>query len=108
MVTKAVATQDTPQQGSVFQRLSRLDRFLPIWIFLAMALGVLLGKLFPDLGPALDSVKLDTVSLPIAIGLLWMMCPVLARVKYEKIPGIVGNWKMSGTSLLLHGCQQQL
>jgi ACR3 family arsenite transporter len=67
-----------------------------------MAVGIGLGKIFPSLGPALDSIKLDTVSLPIAIGLLWMMYPVLAKVKYEKIPAIAGNWKMSGTSLLLN------
>lgn len=67
-----------------------------------MAVGIGLGKIFPGLGPALDSIKLDTVSLPIAIGLLWMMYPVLAKVKYEKIPAIAGNWKMSGTSLLLN------
>ncbi|HEX2908218.1 MAG TPA: ACR3 family arsenite efflux transporter [Phototrophicaceae bacterium] len=79
-----------------------MDRFLPLWIFLAMAVGILLGKLIPNLAPALDSIKLDTVSLPIAIGLLWMMYPVLAKVKYEKIPAIAGNWKMSGMSLLLN------
>ena len=83
-------------------RLSLLDRLLPVWIFVAMAVGIALGKLFPALAPALDSVKLDTVSLPIAIGLLWMMYPVLAKVKYGKIPAIVSNWKMSGTSLFLN------
>jgi ACR3 family arsenite transporter len=67
-----------------------------------MAAGIALGKLFPDLAPALDAVKLDTVSLPIAIGLLWMMYPVLTKVNYGKIPAIVGNWKMSGTSLFLN------
>ncbi|MCC7445999.1 MAG: ACR3 family arsenite efflux transporter [Anaerolineae bacterium] len=87
---------------SIAARLSTLDRFLPLWIFLAMALGIALGKLFPGLGPALDSIKLDTVSLPIAVGLLWMMYPVLAKVKYEKIPAIAGNWKISGMSLLLN------
>ncbi len=90
------------QQASVFSRLSTLDRFLPLWIFAAMALGIGLGSLFPELGPALDSVKLDTVSLPIAIGLLWMMYPVLAKVKYGKMPQVAANWKMSGTSLFLN------
>lgn len=92
-----------PQSSqTVFSRLSALDRFLPLWIFAAMALGIALGSIFPDLGPALDSVKLDTVSLPIAIGLLWMMYPVLAKVKYGKMPEVAGNWKMSGTSLMLN------
>ncbi len=67
-----------------------------------MAIGIALGKLFPALGPALDSIKLDTVSLPIAIGLLWMMYPVLAKVKYGKVPEVAANWKMSGTSLFLN------
>ena len=89
-------------KNSVFGRLSILDRFLPVWIFAAMALGIGLGNFFPELGPALDSVKLDTVSLPIAIGLLWMMYPVLAKVKYGKMPEMAANWKMSGTSLFLN------
>ncbi len=87
---------------SVFSQLSTLDRFLPVWIFAAMAVGIGLGSAFPNLSPALDAVKLDTVSLPIAIGLLWMMYPVLARVKYAKVPQLAANWKMSGTSLFLN------
>ncbi len=97
-----LAASAPAQPTGIAGRLSTLDRFLPLWIFLAMAIGIALGKVFPGLGPALDSIKLDTVSLPIAIGLLWMMYPVLAKVKYEKIPAIAGNWKMSGTSLLLN------
>jgi ACR3 family arsenite transporter len=95
-------TVSTEPKSGVFGRLLILDRFLPVWIFLAMAVGIGVGKLVPGIAPALDAVKLDTVSLPIAIGLLWMMYPVLAKVKYEKIPAIVGNWKMSATSLLLN------
>lgn len=90
------------QSQNVFSKLSTLDRFLPVWIFAAMALGIALGNFFPELGPALDSVKLDTVSLPIAIGLLWMMYPVLAKVKYGKMPEVVANWRMSGVSLFLN------
>jgi ACR3 family arsenite transporter len=65
-------------------------------------LGIVLGKTFPGLAPAFDAMKLDTVSLPIAIGLLWMMYPVLARVNYEKIPAIAGNTKLLTTSLVLN------
>ncbi len=101
-----MSSQTTPlstsAKTSVFGKLSLLDRFLPLWIFAAMALGIVLGNLFPSLGPTLDSIKLDTVSLPIAIGLLWMMYPVLAKVKYGKMPQVAANWKMSGTSLLLN------
>jgi arsenite transporter len=101
-VTSQTVPTTTASGNSVFGRLSMLDRFLPVWIFGAMALGIALGKLFPALGPALESAKLDTVSLPIAIGLLWMMYPVLAKVKYGKIPEVAANWKMSGLSLLLN------
>jgi arsenite transporter len=77
-------------------------RLLPVWIFAAMALGLALGRLVPGLPAALDAVKLDTVSLPIALGLLWMMYPVLAKVQYERVPALARNWKLSGTSLLLN------
>ncbi len=97
--TSVVQTQ---LNRNVFSQLSLLDRFLPVWIFLAMAIGIALGSVFPEIGPKLDEVKIDTVSLPIAIGLLWMMYPVLAKVKYSNIPEIAGNWKMSGTSLMLN------
>ncbi len=87
---------------SVYKNLSWLDRYLPLWIFAAMALGVGLGKVFPGLGSALDSVKLADVSVPIAIGLLWMMYPVLAKVRYEKIGQLAGHPKSFGLSLFLN------
>lgn len=86
----------------ILRRLSSLDRWLPAWIFLAMAAGVLLGRLFPNLGEALDRVQVAGVSVPIAIGLLWMMYPVLAKVKYETIGAQVGDAKVLGTSLVLN------
>lgn len=89
-------------EAPVLHRLSTLDRWLPLWIFLAMALGVLLGRLFPDLGVALDRVKVAGVSVPIAIGLLWMMYPVLAKVQYESIGAHVSDTKVLGTSLVLN------
>ncbi|GAB5491903.1 MAG: ACR3 family arsenite efflux transporter [Phototrophicaceae bacterium] len=101
-MSSQTASVQEQKNTNVFGRLSILDRFLPIWIFIAMALGIGLGNFFPELGPTLDSIKLDTVSLPIAIGLLWMMYPVLAKVKYGKMPKMATNWKMSGTSLFLN------
>ncbi len=86
--------------GAVFQRLSLLDRFLPLWIFLAMAAGVLLGALFPGIQDALDALRIDTVSFPIAVGLLWMMYPVLAKVKYEELGKLRGQGRLFGVSIL--------
>lgn len=78
-------TTTTTDPGSVTARLSTLDRFLPVWIGLAMTAGLLLGRVIPDLNDTLDSIKVDTVSLPIAVGLLAMMYPVLAKVRYRRI-----------------------
>jgi ACR3 family arsenite transporter len=87
---------------SVVGELSFLDRYLPLWIFLAMALGLALGATVPGLPQALDSMKVADVSLPIAIGLLWMMYPVLARVKYEELSHVRRAWRLFGVSLGLN------
>jgi ACR3 family arsenite transporter len=88
--------------ASIARRLSTLDRFLPLWIFVAMAAGLLLGRVFPGLGTALDRVQVAGVSVPIGIGLLWMMYPVLAKVRYESIGQHVANGKLLGTSLFFN------
>jgi ACR3 family arsenite transporter len=94
-----------PDEGAVLARLSRLDRYLPLWIALAMAGGLVLGTLVPSLNDWLEELQVGTVSLPIAIGLLLMMYPVLAKVRYEDIGRMsddgVGNWRFFGTSLFL-------
>ena len=89
-----------PAPVSAVRRLSTLDRFLPLWIFIAMALGLGLGYVYPNIANILDAARIDTVSLPIAIGLLWMMYPVLARVKYEELSKVGRDWKMFGVSLI--------
>jgi arsenite transporter len=88
--------------ASVARRLSTLDRFLPFWIFAAMALGLVLGRVFPNLGALLDRVRVADVSVPIGIGLLWMMYPVLAKVRYETIGQHVADAKLLGTSLFFN------
>ncbi len=97
---RSVAAPVAP--ASIVGRLSTLDRFLPAWIFAAMAAGILLGRWFPGLGSALDRVQVAGVSVPIGIGLLWMMYPVLARVRYETIGRHVANRKLLGTSLVFN------
>jgi ACR3 family arsenite transporter len=88
--------------GEARARLSTIDRFLPLWIVLAMALGILLGRMFPDLGGWLDRVKAAGVSLPIALGLLWMMYPVLAKVRYETLGRFTAQGRLFGVSMLLN------
>jgi arsenite transporter len=86
-------------------RLSFLDRFLTLWIFLAMALGIAIGYFIPSVSGLLDSLRLDTVSLPIAIGLLVMMYPPLTKVKYEELGRLLkakDAKKIFGTSLILN------
>ena len=94
-----------PSEATVLTKLSTLDRFLPLWIALAMAGGLVLGTIIPSLNDWLEQLQVGTVSLPIAIGLLLMMYPVLAKVRYEDIGRMsddgVGNWRFFGTSLLL-------
>ena len=81
-------------------KLTILDRFLTFWIFLAMAIGVGAGAAFPQIASLLDAMRLDTVSLPIAIGLLWMMYPPLAKVKYEELSKVAKAWKMFSISII--------
>jgi len=82
------------------QRLPLLSRFLTLWIFLAMAIGVGLGAAFPQISKILDALRIDTVSLPIAVGLLWMMYPPLAKVKYEELSKVAGKWKVFTVSII--------
>jgi arsenite transporter len=101
--TRPAATPD--EEAVVLKRLSTLDRFLPLWIGLAMTGGLVLGSLVPSLNDGLDRLRIGTVSLPIAIGLLLMMYPVLAKVRYEDLGHLsqdgVSNRRFFGTSLVL-------
>ena len=86
----------------VVEKLSLLDRLLPVWIGAAMAAGLLLGRLIPGLDDALNHVQLDGISLPIAFGLLVMMYPVLAKVRYDRLGTVTGDRKLLVSSLLLN------
>lgn len=90
------------EQSAVMQQMSFLDRWLPAWILAAMVVGLLLGRLVPGLNSALDAVKIGSVSLPIAIGLLVMMYPVLAKVRYDETHRITADARLMVTSLLLN------
>jgi ACR3 family arsenite transporter len=83
-------------------RLSTIDRFLPVWIIAAMALGLVLGRVIPGLSGALDAVKVGSVSLPIAVGLLVMMYPVLAKVRYHETHTVLADRRLLVTSLLIN------
>ena len=86
----------------VIERLSGLDRGLPLWILAAMAVGLGLGRLIPGLGGALSAVQIAGVSLPIALGLLVMMYPVLAKVRYDRLDSVTGDRRLMVTSLVLN------
>lgn len=82
------------------RRLSFLDQYLTLWIFLAMAIGVGGGYLFPGMAAWLDSLSIGTTSIPIAMGLIVMMYPPLAKVKYEEIGKVFSNGKVMFLSLV--------
>ena len=97
MTTPELATTEAP-----IRRLSRLDRFLPVWIGSAMVVGLVLGRLIPTLNQSLDRVQVVGTSLPIAIGLLVMMYPVLAKVRYGEVGIVANDRRLLVTSLILN------
>ncbi|NYD59701.1 ACR3 family arsenite transporter [Nocardioides marinisabuli] len=96
------AVQQDAADAAVGARLSTLDRFLPVWILLAMAAGLLLGRGVPGLDEALARIEVASVSLPIAIGLLVMMYPVLAKVRYDELGHVTADRRLLVASIVLN------
>ena len=96
------APSTTDPSTGVVGRLSTLDRFLPVWILVAMAVGLLAGRTVPGLGTVLGAVAVDGISLPIALGLLVMMYPVLAKVRYDRLDSVTRDGRLLVSSLVLN------
>jgi len=84
------------------KRLSTLDKWLPLWIGLAMVAGLLLGRFVPALSDALSAMEVGGISIPIGLGLLVMMYPVLAKVRYDRVAAVTGDKKLLLSSLVLN------
>ncbi|MGW4398744.1 ACR3 family arsenite efflux transporter [Amycolatopsis nivea] len=89
-------------ETGVVGKLSTLDRFLPVWIAAAMVLGLLAGRWIPGLNTVLSAVEVDGISLPIALGLLVMMYPVLAKVRYDRLGSVTADRRLLWPSLVLN------
>ncbi|WP_327049081.1 ACR3 family arsenite efflux transporter [Microbispora sp. NBC_01189] len=95
-------TATAPARGGVVGKLSLLDRFLAVWILAVMALGLGLGRAVPGLNDVLSKVAIGGISLPIALGLLIMMYPVLAKVRYDKLDAVTGDRRLMISSLVIN------
>ncbi|MEL5959464.1 ACR3 family arsenite efflux transporter [Streptomyces sp. CLV115] len=102
MTSTEPTTATAAGDDSIVKKLSTLDRYLAVWILLAMAVGLGLGRLIPGMNDALAKIEIGGISLPIALGLLVMMYPVLAKVRYDKLDTVTGDRKLMVSSLVIN------
>ncbi|WP_241384896.1 ACR3 family arsenite efflux transporter [Rhodococcus sp. CH91] len=95
-------TTTNTEHPTVVGKMSTLDRYLAVWIGAAIVVGLLLGRMIPGLGEALSFIEIDGISLPIALGLLIMMYPVLAKVRYDRLDTVTGDRSLLVSSLILN------
>ncbi|MFF5158457.1 ACR3 family arsenite efflux transporter [Streptomyces sp. NPDC000348] len=100
--TARAQSADAAGDDSIVKKLSTLDRYLAVWIVLAMAVGLGLGRTVPGMNDALAKVEIGGISLPIALGLLVMMYPVLAKVRYDRLDAVTGDRKLMVSSLVIN------
>ncbi|KAJ8657261.1 arsenical-resistance protein [Lichtheimia ornata] len=104
-LTSAEANEKSVHAGALVRQLSFLDRFLVLWILIAMIVGVVIGYYVPSVQTAFQTVQFHSVSVPIAVGLLVMMYPVLCKVQYERLPSILVTrqvWVQIGISVFIN------
>ncbi|GAA2287000.1 ACR3 family arsenite efflux transporter [Streptomyces atrovirens] len=100
--TARARSADAAGDDSIVGKLSTLDRYLAVWILLAMAAGLGLGRLIPGMNDTLAKIEIGGISLPIALGLLVMMYPVLAKVRYDRLDRVTGDKKLMISSLVVN------